>query len=140
MVEVTSALKRKTIDRAIKERIECWKKPIRTRRIHSDYQDSLGDFFTHIKHRPLNKRTSILILGDCRDYEGSWNHDRPISSEYIERMVRSTKQVLILNPESKPLWNAGDSVANYYQAAGAQVFHVSTLQDLLTFVYELKNG
>ena len=140
MVEVTSALKRKTIDRAIKERIECWKKPIRTRRIHSDYQDSLEDFFIHIKHRPLNKRTSILILGDCRDYEGSWNHDRPISSELIERMVRSTKQVLILNPESKPLWNAGDSVANYYQAAGAQVFHVSTLQDLLTFVYELKNG
>jgi len=140
MVEVTSALKRKTIDRAIKERIECWKKPLRTRRIHSDYQDSLDDLFTIIKHRPLNKRTSILILGDCRDYEGSWKHDRPISSEYIERMVRSTKQVLILNPESEPLWDAGDSVVKYYQAAGAQVFHVATIKDLLNFVFELKKS
>jgi uncharacterized protein with von Willebrand factor type A (vWA) domain len=138
MVEVTPALKRKTIDRALKERIECWKTPLRTRRIHSDYQDSLEDFFTIIKHRPLNKRISILILGDCRDYEGMWKNDRPISSELVERMVRRTKQVLILNPESKPLWNAGDSVVKYYQNVGAQVFHVSTLQDLLNFVYELK--
>jgi len=142
MVEVTSALKCKTIDRAIGERNECWKKPLRPRRIHSDYQDSLEDFFTIIKHRPLNKRTSVLILGDCRDYEGMWNQERPISrpisSELIERMVRNTKQVLILNPESEPLWDAGDSVVKYYQAAGAKVFHVATLQDLLNFVYELK--
>jgi uncharacterized protein with von Willebrand factor type A (vWA) domain len=138
MVDVTSALKRKTIDRAIEERKLCWKTPLRTRRIHSDYQDSLEDFFTIIKHRPLNKRTSVLILGDCRDFEGMWKHDRPISSILIERMVRNTKQVLILNPESRPLWDAGDSVVKYYQAAGAQVFHVATLQDLLKFVYELK--
>ncbi|MCK4848550.1 MAG: VWA domain-containing protein [Candidatus Heimdallarchaeota archaeon] len=141
MVEVTTALKRKTIDRAIKERIKVWKSPLRTRRIHSDYQDSLDDFFTLIKHRPLNKRTSILILGDCRDYEGSWTQtpiSRPISSELIERMVRSTKNVMILNPESQNLWSAGDSVVKYYQNAGAQVFHVATLTDLLTFVFELK--
>ncbi|MHA1933587.1 MAG: VWA domain-containing protein [Promethearchaeota archaeon] len=122
MVDVTSALKQ----------------PLRQRRIHSDYQDSLEDFFTIIKHKPLNKRTSVLILGDCRDYEGMWKHDRPISSMLIERIVRSTKQVLILNPESQPLWDAGDSVVKYYQAAGAKVFHVATLQDLLKFVYELK--
>ena len=139
MVDVTSALKRKTIDRAIEERAECWKKPLRTRRIHSDYQDSLTDFFTIIKHRPLNKRTSVLILGDCRDYEGMWRESGiPISSELIGRIVQNSKQVLILNPEGQSLWNAGDSVVKYYQAVGAQVFHVATLQDLLKFVYELK--
>ena len=111
---------------------------MRTRRIHSDYQDSLEDFFTLTKYRPINRRTSVLILGDCRDFEGMWKHDRPISSELIRKIVLNSKQVLILNPESEPLWDAGDSVVKYYQAVGARVFHVATLKDLLTFVYELK--
>ncbi len=138
MVEVSSALSRKTIDRAMKDRQECWKRPLRTRRIHSDYQDSFEDFFHLIKHKPLNKRTSILILGDCRDFEGMWRHDHPISSEYIQKMVNTAKRVLILNPESHNLWNAGDSVVKYYQQVGAYVYQVATLQDLLDFVFQLK--
>ncbi|MHA1977875.1 MAG: VWA domain-containing protein [Candidatus Hodarchaeales archaeon] len=138
MVEVSSALDRKTIDRAMTERIKCWERPLRTRRIHSDYQDSLADFFTLIKHRPLTKRTTILILGDCRDFEGMWRHDHPISSESIQKMTNNSKGVIILNPESKNLWDAGDSVVKYYQQAGAQVYHVATLQDLLNFVFQLK--
>ena len=138
MVDVTTALKRKTIGQALEERERCWQKPLRTRRIHSDYQDSLEDFFTLTKYRPINRRTSVLILGDCRDFEGMWKHDRPISSDLIRKIVLNSKQVLILNPESEPLWDAGDSVVKYYQAVGARVFHVATLKDLLTFVYELK--
>ncbi|MCK5346696.1 MAG: VWA domain-containing protein, partial [Candidatus Heimdallarchaeota archaeon] len=137
MVEVSAALDRKTVDRAMKERTKCWERPLRRRRIHSDYQDSLDDFFTLIKHRPLNKRTTILILGDCRDFEGMWKHDHPISSEAVQKMVNNSKGVLILNPESKPLWDAGDSVVKYYQQVGAQVYHVATLQDLLNFVFQL---
>ena len=137
-VEVSSALNRKTIDRAMKDRVSCWKKPLRTRRIHSDYQDSFEDFFTLIKHRPLNKRTSILILGDCRDFEGDWRSDHPKSSESVQKMVNNSKEVIILNPESEPLWSAGDSVVKYYQRVGAHVYHVATLQDLLNFVFELK--
>ncbi len=137
MVEVSAALDRKTIDRAMKERTKCWERPLRKRRIHSDYQDSLDDFFTLIKHRPLNKRTTILILGDCRDFEGMWKHDHPISSEFVQKMVNNSKGVIILNPESKPLWDAGDSVVKYYQQVGAQVYHVATLQDLLNFVFQL---
>jgi uncharacterized protein with von Willebrand factor type A (vWA) domain len=138
MVEVSSALNRKTIDRAMKERSICWEKPLRRRRIHSDYQDSFEDFFSLLKHRPLNKRTSILILGDCRDFEGMWRHDHPISSEYVQKMVNNTKGVFILNPESKNLWDAGDSVVKYYTRVGAQVYHVATLRDLLDFVFQLK--
>ena len=139
-VDVTTALERNTIELALKDRETIWKKPIRTRRIHSDYQDSFEDFFTLIKYRPITRRTTILILGDCRDYEGMWKHDRPISSIYIQKMVRLAKKVLILNPESEPLWNAGDSVVKYYQAAGAEIYHVSTLKDLLSFVFQLKKA
>ncbi len=138
MVEISSALARKTINRAMQERKKCWEDTIRRRRIHSDYQDSFEDFFTLIKHRPLNKRTSVLILGDCRDFEGMWRHDHPISSEYIQKMVNTTKRVVILNPESHSLWDAGDSVVKYYQRVGAEVYHVATLQDLLDFVFQLK--
>jgi uncharacterized protein with von Willebrand factor type A (vWA) domain len=138
MVDVTPALKQKTITQALKKREECWKKPLRTRRIHSDYQDSLEDFFVLTKFRPVNRRTSILILGDCRDFEGGWQSNQPISSYLIKKIVLNAKEVLILNPESETLWDAGDSVVKYYQAAGARVFHVATLKDLLTFVYELK--
>ncbi len=139
-VDVTTALERNTIELALEKREKIWKKPVRSRRIHSDYQDSFEDFFTLIKYRPITRRTTILILGDCRDYEGMWEHDRPISSIYIEKMVQLTKDVIILNPESETLWNAGDSVVKYYQAAGARVFHVATLKDLLSFVFELKKS
>ncbi|MHA1942104.1 MAG: VWA domain-containing protein [Candidatus Hodarchaeales archaeon] len=138
-VDVSTALKHKTIEHALEDREQIWKKPVRSRRIHSDYQDSFEDFFTLIKYRPINRRTTILILGDCRDYEGMWEHDRPISSIYIRKMVQLAKNVIILNPESETLWDAGDSVVKYFQSAGAQVFHVATLKDLLTFVFRLKN-
>ncbi|MHA2346935.1 MAG: VWA domain-containing protein [Candidatus Hodarchaeales archaeon] len=138
-VDVSTALKHKTIEHALEDREQIWKKPVRSRRIHSDYQDSFEDFFTLIKYRPINRRTTILILGDCRDYEGMWEHDRPISSIYIRKMVQLAKNVIILNPESETLWDAGDSIVKYFQSAGAQVFHVATLKDLLTFVFRLKN-
>jgi uncharacterized protein with von Willebrand factor type A (vWA) domain len=139
-VDVTTALNRNTIELALEEREKIWKNTMRTRRIHSDYQDSFDDFFTLIKYRPITRRTTILVLGDCRDFEGTWEHDRPISSIYIQKMVQLAKKVLILNPESEALWNAGDSVVKYYQAAGAEVFHVSTLKDLLSFVFQLKKS
>ena len=56
----------------------------------------------------------------------------------MRKIVHDSKQVLVLNPESRSLWNAGDSIVKYYEAVGVKVFHVATLRDLLTFVYELK--
>lgn len=141
MVDVTEALKKKTINRALEERQNSWKNTIRRRRIHSDYQSSLEDLFYLIKYRPLNRRTSVLILGDCRDNEGSWREygtqSKPISAEFIHQIVLKTKRVLILNPENKNRWDTGDSVVKYYQEAGAEVFHVATLRDLIKFVFEM---
>lgn len=140
MVEVTDALKRKTISRALEERSKCWENTIRPRRIHSDYQSSLEDFFYLTKYRPLTRRATVLILGDCRDFEGTWRTEGPISAELLYKVVLPTKRVIILNPEDESLWNTGDSVVQYFQTVGAEIFHVSTLNDLINFVFELKRN
>jgi uncharacterized protein with von Willebrand factor type A (vWA) domain len=137
MVEVTDALNRKTLNRALKDRNKCWEKTLRTRRIHSDYQTSLEDFFTLTKFHPVNRRTSILILGDCRDYDGSWTTKNPVSADLIRKMTILAKRTIILNPEDNSRWNTGDSVVEYYLDAGAEVFHVASLKDLIEFVFTL---
>ncbi len=143
MVEVTEALSKKTINRALDERENVWKNPKnlpRKRRIHSDYETSLKDFFELTKYRPITKRTTILILGDIRDHEGMWtNRGGPISAQLLRKIAFSAKRVLILNPEDKSLWNTGDSVVDFYREAGAEIFQVSRLQDLINLVYDLKN-
>lgn len=139
MVEVTDALKKKTIDRAIEDRQKCWEKTLRPRRIHSDYQSSFEDLFQLTKYRPVSRRTTVLILGDCRDNEGMWNATKPISAKLLEKIVLPAKRVIVLNPEEKSLWNTGDSVVQHFQAAGAELFHVGTLNDLIEFVFEIKH-
>ncbi|MFW9903429.1 MAG: VWA domain-containing protein [Candidatus Thorarchaeota archaeon] len=141
MVEVTSALERlKTIDRALEERKLCWKKTLRPRRIHSDYQTSLEDFFLLTQYRPVSRRTTIIILGDCRDNEGMWIATRPISAVLLEKLILSAKRVVILNPERESLWNTGDSVVQHYKTIGANVHHMATLYDLVKFVFELRHN
>lgn len=138
MVEVTEALKKKTIDRALEDRQKCWEKTLRPRRIHSDYQSSLEDFFQLTKYRPLSRRTTVLILGDCRDYDGMWSTTKPISAELLKKIILPAKRVIILNPEDEALWNTGDSVVKYFKAAGAVVYQVRSLNDLIDFVFKLK--
>ncbi|MHA2307594.1 MAG: VWA domain-containing protein [Candidatus Hodarchaeales archaeon] len=144
MVDVTEALKKKTINRALEERQRQWEKPTRPRRIHSDYQSSLEDFFYLTKYRPFNKRTSVLILGDCRDNEGSWRgyggKGSPMSAELMRQIVIKTKRVFILNPEDEDRWDTGDSVVSFYREVGVDIFHVATLRDLIRFVFELKQN
>ncbi|MFX1516863.1 MAG: VWA domain-containing protein [Promethearchaeota archaeon] len=140
MVEVTSALELKTIDRALEERKQCWKKTLRPRRIHSDYQTSLEDFFLLTQYRPVSRRTTVIVLGDCRDNEGMWVATRPISAVLLEKIILPAKRVVILNPERVSLWNTGDSVVQYYKTIGAEVYHMATLNDLVKFVFELKHN
>ncbi len=140
MVEVSAALERKTIDRALEERSLCWENTLRPRRIHSDYQTSLEDFFLLTEYRPVSRRTTVLVLGDCRDNEGMWSTTRPISAKLLGKIVLPAKRVIILNPEDESLWNTGDSVVQYYKAIGTEIYHMETLNDLVKFVFELKQN
>jgi hypothetical protein len=83
----------------------------------------------------LSRRTTLLLVGDCRDAQGAWEKERegrysryirPESADVMGRLVKRCHQVLILNPEGEARWGLGDSAAEAYEAAGATVLHVSS--------------
>lgn len=138
-VEVTDALNQPTIDQALEERELAWKHTLRLRRIHSDYQTSFEDFSLLIRYHPINRRTTVLIFGDCRDFEGMWIQGNPISADLLKKMAVSAKRCLILNPEPPETWNSGDSVVRHFENAGAEVYTVATMRELIDFVYSIKS-
>ncbi|MFW9779178.1 MAG: VWA domain-containing protein [Candidatus Heimdallarchaeota archaeon] len=137
-VEVTDALNQPTIDQALEERELAWEHTLRPRRIHSDYQTSFEDFSQLIGYHPINRRTTVLIFGDCRDFEGMWTQGNPVSADLIRKMAILAKRCLILNPEPPEMWNSGDSVVRHFENAGAEVFSVASMRELIDFVYSIK--
>ncbi len=134
IVEVTDALHSFTLENALKSRVEAWRKPFRTRHYHSNYETTFEDFLEYMKHG-LDRKTTVIILGDCRDFNGSWVPEGlPRSALLLKQIIEKVKRVIILNPEPYKSWNTGDSVVFYYQQMGAEVHQVSTLRDLIEFV------
>jgi hypothetical protein len=142
-VDVTQVLRSVTLDEAYKKRILSWKNTIRPRIGHSNYETSLEDFYELIS-RKLSKKSRIIILGDCRDYLGYWKSSgwensrfgQPESMNWIKLFVEKSKEVIILNPEPKSLWNTGDSVCQYYSKVGAKIHQVKNLESLIKFVFK----
>jgi uncharacterized protein with von Willebrand factor type A (vWA) domain len=52
-------------------------------------------------------------------------------------MSSMAKKVVILNPEDKKKWDVVDSCVSLYRGAGAQVYEVSTLNQLAEFVADM---
>lgn len=96
----------------------------------SDYLASLEELEREAR---LGRRTTLLIIGDCRDAQGSWRKEsegrysryiEPASAKAMGRLVTRCRRVVVLNPEEESRWCSGDSAAEHYQAAGAEVVHV----------------
>jgi uncharacterized protein len=105
-------------------------------------------FEDFINQTNLNNKSYVLLLSDCRDWAGPKCHDtcpdlikkygnKPASSDLIREMVRKSKRVLILNPESKNKWDVADSCVSYYEDAGAECFEVKNLQQLSDLISEI---
>lgn len=105
-------------------------------------------FEDFINQTNLNNKSYILLLSDCRDWAGPKCHNvspdlikkygnKPASSDLIREMVRKSKRVLILNPESKNKWDVADSCVSYYEDAGAECFEVKNLEQLADFISEI---
>ena len=75
----------------------------------TDYGQMLLDFKTHC-FRDVDKKTSIIILGDGRN-----NYGNP-EAEVLQQVYEKAKRVIWLNPEAKPSWNMGDSEMKKYAA------------------------
>jgi uncharacterized protein with von Willebrand factor type A (vWA) domain len=142
-VEMTEILKCNTLENAYNKRKNMWRSTIRPRIGHSNYETSLEDF-SELTFDRLTKKSRIILLGDCRDYLGYWRSSgwensrfgEPESKYWIEKLVNSTKEVLILNPEPKSMWNTGDSVCEYYSKVGAKIHYVNNLESLIKFIFK----
>ena len=103
---------------------------------YSNYETSFQQL---LSKAPISPRTTLIIVGDCRDYQGSWQQkspDRygqrigPHSAKLMGKLVARSNKVIVLNPEEKLKWGVGDSAALDYEKAGAIVKYVDSPIDL----------
>lgn len=74
---------------------------------HTDYGEVLVGFHRDYLHL-LDKRTTVLILGDART-----NYTKP--QEWVLRDIKEkSRKVIWLNPEPRHTWGLGDSVTHVY--------------------------
>jgi len=89
----------------------------------TDYGQALADFRKHCLD-DVDRRATVIILGDARNNNGDARTD--ILKEIYER----SRRVIWLNPESKTLWNSGDSEMRHYSPYCHQVDECGTLAQL----------
>lgn len=72
----------------------------------------------------VNRRTTVLILGDARNNGGSPR------SEVLELLYKRARRVVWLNPEPRAFWGLGDSEMRRYAPYCHVASHCSTLRHL----------
>lgn len=85
----------------------------------------------------LNRRSTLMILTDCRDWAGPKNDGIPQSAELVEKMARKCRKVMVFNPEDKKKWDVVDSCVSHYQDAGAEIHEVRNLNQLAHLVRDI---
>jgi uncharacterized protein with von Willebrand factor type A (vWA) domain len=94
---------------------------------HSDYGVSLERFLER-DGREITARSTILILGDAR------NNNR-ISNAWVVKELRSrARKVYWLNPEARPFWDTGDSIASEYARYTDAMVEVRSVKQLESFI------
>lgn len=79
----------------------------------------------------LTSKTTVLILGDARN-----NYQDP-GLESFRRMGNRVRNILWLNPDSRHLWDWGDSIANIYAHYCTEMKEVNSFIDLSEFIDKL---
>jgi len=85
----------------------------------------------------LNRRTTLMILTDCRDWGGPKNEGIPRSAELIENMAIKCRKVMVFNPEDRKKWDVVDSCVSHYRDAGAEIREVRNLNQLAMMVRDI---
>ncbi|WP_433421142.1 vWA domain-containing protein [Microtetraspora malaysiensis] len=92
-----------------------------------------GHVFTRFAERytdAIGPRTSLLILGDARS-----NYQAP-ALDALRRLAGEARHAYWLNPEPRPQWDTGDSLASAY-AGIVPMYECRNVAQLATFVEEL---
>ena len=96
----------------------------------TDYGRALADFET-LALEDLDRRSTVLILGDAR------NNDADPRTDRLRRIRARSGRVIWLNPEPRAAWDSGDSVIGRYRAHCHQVSECGSLAQLERVVSEL---
>jgi uncharacterized protein with von Willebrand factor type A (vWA) domain len=79
----------------------------------------------------LTSKTTVLILGDARN-----NYQDP-GLDSFRRMGSRVRNILWLNPDSRHLWDWGDSIASIYVHDCTEMKEVNSFIDLSEFIDKL---
>ena len=97
---------------------------------HSNFGRSFKTFHDHYLPA-VNKRTTVLILGDGR------NNYHPANEWVLREIQQRSKQLIWLNPESRMTWGIGDSEMPRYLPHCDLVEECRNLQQLARIVTRL---
>ena len=87
---------------------------------------------------PLNHRSTVILLSDCRDWRGQRDEDGMLeSAKVLKDIVQQSSKVLIFNPEKKIRWNTPTSCVKDYEAVGAKVYEIGNLDNLSKLIVKL---
>lgn len=134
--EITNSLNTSIVERLFQEIRHWW--DFYRGGGNSNMETAFEDFLKKTQNN-ITKKTTIIILSDCRDYLGRREvygsaRGQPRSADKIEKLAKMSKRLMILNPEDPKSWNTGDSVVEYYVKAGAECYPVKNLQELANMV------
>lgn len=96
----------------------------------TDYGQAFADF-RKLCLEKIDKRTTIIILGDARNNNGD------ARTEILKEIYDRCKRLIWLNPEPRSLWNTGDSEMRHLAPYCHQVDECSTLTQLERVVSRL---
>jgi uncharacterized protein with von Willebrand factor type A (vWA) domain len=96
----------------------------------TDYGQALADF-RKLCLDEIDKRSTVIILGDARNNYGDARTDG------LKEIYDRARRVIWLNPESRAIWNTGDSEMRHYSPYCHQVDECGTLAQLERVVSRL---
>lgn len=99
--------------------------------------DMTSAFKEFLDKAELNNHTDVIILTDCRDWNGKYEDGVLESATLLHQIVVKSRKVLILNPEKKIRWNNPTSYVSEYEHAGAKIYETCTLNQFANVISKL---
>jgi hypothetical protein len=90
----------------------------------TDYGKALSDLMETENSDIIDRRTTVLVLGDARSNYGNPRLD------LFREIADKSKRIVWLNPELPALWGFGDSVINQYRPFCTSLTHCATVADI----------
>jgi len=100
----------------------------------SDMTNSFKEILDEVD---LNNHTDVIILTDCRDWNGKRENGILESAQLLHNIVVKSRKVIILNPEKQIRWKTATSCVKEYKHSGAEVYETATLNQFANVVSKL---